>query len=360
VSEQAAQAIRAAIEDHGPISFAEFMEIALYGPGGFFEDPPIGEHGHFVTSPHVHPVFGELLGRGLRSLWETLDRPVPFGVVELGAGDGTLARQLLPALGDASVDYVAVERSPGARARLATLPVRVASSLEMVHQHVTGCVLANEVFDNLPFHRVRWTSRGLAEVCVGLEGDRIVEVETPCDPSLFDEFPQPSLSPGQEAVVQVAGAHMLDRIARVLATGYAVLIDYAWRPGRTPPHGYRGHRVVADLLSDPGTADITVGVDFGMLERRADELGLTTIGHVSQRAALTALGFGAWLDRGRQSQVEALGRRAGREAVQAWSERNEAALLIDPAGLGRLRWLVLATPGLYRPAWLREARDLEP
>src|SRR5438105_15781162 len=92
--------IRRAIEERGPISFAEFMELALYGPGGFYEDPPIGEHGHFVTSPHVHPVFGVLLGRCLRSLWEALDRPVPFGVVELGAGDGTLARQLLPALGD--------------------------------------------------------------------------------------------------------------------------------------------------------------------------------------------------------------------------------------------------------------------
>src|SRR5207302_1680873 len=90
-----------------------------------------------------------------------------------------------------------------------------------------GCVLANEVFDNLPFHRVRQTSRGLAEVCVGLEGDRIVEIETPCDPSLFDDFPEPSLSSGQEAVVQVAATRMLDRIARVLATGND---SRRWRP----------------------------------------------------------------------------------------------------------------------------------
>jgi hypothetical protein len=62
MSEQVAEAIRGAIRDHGPISFAEFMERALYGPGGFYEDPPVGASGDFVTSPHVHPVFGAMLG----------------------------------------------------------------------------------------------------------------------------------------------------------------------------------------------------------------------------------------------------------------------------------------------------------
>ena len=81
-----------AIEDHGPISFAEYMEIALYARGGFYDAPPVGTAGHFVTSPHIHPLFGELLARGLRGLWERLGRPDPFRVVEAGAGDGTLAR----------------------------------------------------------------------------------------------------------------------------------------------------------------------------------------------------------------------------------------------------------------------------
>ena len=55
--------VAAAIRDHGPISFAEYMEIALSGPGGFFERPRSAE-GDFVTSPHVHPVFAQLLARG--------------------------------------------------------------------------------------------------------------------------------------------------------------------------------------------------------------------------------------------------------------------------------------------------------
>jgi SAM-dependent MidA family methyltransferase len=56
-------AILQAIRSRGPISFAEYMELALYGAGGFYEDPPVGAEGDFVTSPHVHPVFGELLAR---------------------------------------------------------------------------------------------------------------------------------------------------------------------------------------------------------------------------------------------------------------------------------------------------------
>src|SRR5262245_57742460 len=98
------------------------MDIALYGPGGFFEAPPVGARGHFVTSPHVHPfVFAHCVRDALLDAWFALGEPDPFPFVELGAGDGTLARALsgafadLPAPGPA---YTAVEISEGARAAL--------------------------------------------------------------------------------------------------------------------------------------------------------------------------------------------------------------------------------------------------
>jgi len=360
VSERAAQAIRAAIEDHGPISFAEFMELALYGPGGFYESPPVGESGHFVTSPHVHPVFGELLGLALRSMWEALSRPTPFPLLEVGAGDGTLAGQIIHAFPDVPKRYVAVERSPGARGSLARLGVRVVPSIEVLNQHVTGCIVANELFDNLPFHLVRKGPRGPLEFLVGLEGGGFVEVERPCNPELLDEFPGAPVLPAEGAgVIQLEALRMLDRMARVLAAGYILIVDYVWAGETTPPHGYRRHRVAGELLQDPGSRDITVGVDFDALRARAGQLGLTAFEAVSQRAALLALGFGTWFERERRRQVEALDRRDGREAVRTWGERNEAALLVDPEGLGRLRWLVLATRGLPAPPWLEKAGGLE-
>src|SRR5204862_2753564 len=118
VSERVERAIRDAITAKGPITFAEFMDIALYGHGGYYERPRVGAEGDFVTSPHVHPVFGQLLARALRAIHDLLSLPAPFRIVEVGAGDGTLAKQLLRGMGDLRIDYRAVEIGRGARADL--------------------------------------------------------------------------------------------------------------------------------------------------------------------------------------------------------------------------------------------------
>src|SRR5438477_10792253 len=129
-----AERLRRRILAEGPVTFAEFMEVALYDPEeGFYRSVPVGARGAFVTSPHISPVFGRLVATQVEDLWELLDRPDPFTVVEAGAGDGTLAAQILehlPAGLRRTVRYVAVERSAGARAALTRLGVRVAERLE--------------------------------------------------------------------------------------------------------------------------------------------------------------------------------------------------------------------------------------
>jgi SAM-dependent MidA family methyltransferase len=336
--EQVAKAIRAAIRDHGPITFAEFMELALYGPGGFYERPPVGADGDFVTSPHVHPVFGSLVAKALRSFHEGLGRPEPFRIAEVGAGDGTLAEQLLRELDDLDVDYTAAEVSPGAREALgAIVGVRVTTELSD-RPHV---VVAQELLDNLPSRRVR----GDREIRVGLEGDRFVEVETP-----WDAEPAP---PDVETLVPVGAFAFVDRLADVLTRGYALLIDYGG-VGTTGGelHGYRGHRVVEDVLADPGATDITAGVDFELVAHRAEGRGLVAWPSVTQHDALLALGFESWLRAELERQTSQLDAREGLEAVRTWSGRSRATLLVDPTALGRLRWLVLATPDMPRPSWV--------
>ncbi|MGH2556542.1 MAG: SAM-dependent methyltransferase, partial [Actinomycetota bacterium] len=87
--------LRDRIVAEGPITFAEFMETALYDPdGGFYSRLSVGEEGHFVTSPHLSPVFGRLVAGQVAEFWELLDRPARFDVIEVGAGDGTLAHQI--------------------------------------------------------------------------------------------------------------------------------------------------------------------------------------------------------------------------------------------------------------------------
>lgn len=359
MSEEAAARVREAILDHGPITFAEFMEHALYGPGGFYETPPVGAEGHFVTSPHVHPVFADLVRFALLEAWGVLGRPDPFPVVELGAGDGTLARELLFGFAAAGVPvaYTAVEISAGARDRLRELPVRALESLDALEPLDLAVVLANELLDNLPFRRVRRRD-ALVEVRVGTRADRLVEVEAPCDAEL--SALAPALEPGEEATVPVGALALVDALGRALGRGYVLLVDYGSAGGTAGEvHGYRAHGVLEDVLEDPGGADVTAGVDLAWVARRAEEAGLVNLGIVRQWRALLALGYGRWASGELERQTSLLSERRGLEAVRAWEGRSRASLLVDPAALGRLRWLLLATPGLPPPAWLAAALEAE-
>jgi SAM-dependent MidA family methyltransferase len=333
-----------AIQERGPIRFDEYMELALYAPGGFFDSPPVGETRHFVTSPHVHPVFGELLAGGLRQVWELLDRPDPFRIVEAGAGDGTLAGQLLDALDDVPVSYVAVERSRGARATLEERGLSVVADLTDAGSVDRGIVIANELLDNLPFRRVRGTGDDPVEVYVDLVDGRLVEVELPRGGDI-------SAAPaeGDEIAVPVGAVEFVDGLFRMLADGYAFLMDY--EGGTNDVHGYRGQRVVQIDVDAPGTTDITAGVELEAWSYYAENIYMRfrSFGTVSQTDALRALGFEQWFLAERERQASLLSEGQGVEAVRTWSGKNAAMELIDPVGLGRLRWLAIATENRATP-----------
>jgi NADH dehydrogenase [ubiquinone] 1 alpha subcomplex assembly factor 7 len=360
MSDRVAEALQREIRARGPIGFDRFMDLALYGPGGFYEAPPIGPGGHFVTSPHVHPVFATLLARAIRELAAGLGGSAPVRLVELGAGDGTLAVQLLRELEGLPLEYAVAERSPGARAALSRLPVRIVDHAAPLDPGFHGIVLANELLDNFPFRRVRsaeatptgYAGAGLVEVLVGLAGDRFVEVEAPCPPDLAALAP--ALRPGEEGVVPVAALDLIDRLAAALARGHVLLIDYGDDSGGPagPVHGYRGHEAVADVLSEPGTADLTAGVDFRAVAGRARAAGFEVHGPMTQEAALRALGYDRWARDERTRQTRLLDAGSGLDAARAWGGRSRASLLVDPSRLGGLRWLLLATPGLPAPPWI--------
>lgn len=352
--------IRRRILEHGPIAFDDFMREALYGPGGFYSETPVGAHGHFVTSPHVHPMFGRLVGAALEELWVLLDHPTPLRLVEVGAGDGTLARELVGGFDRAGIPlvYGAVEVSAGARETLAPVTPTVVQTLGELEPLAPGLVVANELLDNLPFRRVRRHGPELVEIRVGIDDEAFVEVESPLEGEslghveLVDRVPD-----GRELVVPTGALSFVGELGRTLRRGYALLIDYATgERGGDEVHGYRDHRVRSDVLREPGSADITAGVDLGAVVRRARAAGLNAFEDVSQRDALVALGLEAWLSEELAVQGGMLASARGLEAVRTFGGRGRARMLADPAGLGRLRWLVLATRGLPEPAWLARAR----
>jgi SAM-dependent MidA family methyltransferase len=379
--------IRTGIAETGPLSFDRFMDLALYAPGGFYDRPPVGTDGHFITGPHVHPVFGSLVANAIREGWSELGRPAPLQVVEVAAGDGTLAGSMLPALEGIDVTYRAVERTDGAIRALAERGLEATTDLgATLGGSFTGMIVANELLDNLPFRMVRRDGGGEhRELLVDHDTSGLRFVEAPCPPDLVELTPP--IAPGEEAPVPTGALRFVERLASSLERAFVLLVDYGWdaTPGApadpatgawqdrptapddddddhapTPTvHAYRHHRATADVLTDPGSRDITAGVDLSLLRRHAAELGLLAPASVTQRSALLSLGFRRWDAEERRLQATLMSEGQGAAAARTWSERSRASALVDRSSLGALRWLLLITPGVEEPDWLHTARAMD-
>jgi SAM-dependent MidA family methyltransferase len=167
-----AERMRAEIRRDGAMTFARFMELALYDPdGGYYrsEDARPGRAGDFVTAPELHPIFGQTLARAVDEAWRVLGEPERFTVREHGAGEGALAVPLLRAL-PAAVRYAPVEiderRLARLRDRLGKAGLADRLDDRAPDAPLVGVVLANEVLDALPVHRVRRRGGELRELAV--------------------------------------------------------------------------------------------------------------------------------------------------------------------------------------------------
>lgn len=356
MSEQVAARIRELIEREGPIGFDRYMEHALYGPGGFFHDHPVGADAHFVTAPHVHPfVFARCLRGAIAGCWQGLGEPEPLRLVELGAGDGTLAAALLEAFAELpspEIDLIAVEVSPGGRSRLEERGIDRAERIDRIAPF-EGVALANELLDNLPFLLASGTPDGPREVRIGLRQGRFERVAVPWSDPRVDPA-ELHLTPGAEMAVPVGAEALLDALSERLTRGYALLVDYGARDGGGV-HGYRQHRLTEDVLADPGGTDITAGVDPDLVAAMAQRRGFGAWGPIRQADALETLGYRRWDDTMRERQAALQREGAGGEAVRVWETRSRASLLVEPSGLGAHWWLVLAAGELPEPAWVADA-----
>ncbi|MEO1446360.1 MAG: SAM-dependent methyltransferase, partial [Cyanobacteria bacterium J06635_11] len=173
------------------IAFAEFMELALYHPQhGYYASKAamIGPQGDFITSPHLGHDFGELLAVQFAELWELLDCPQPFQLIEMGAGQGLIAADVLSYLQQhhpdcfSVLEYTVVEKSAALKAeqqqRLTTWQgaLRWASLDAIAPDSVTGCIFSNELVDAFPVHLVEKRQGQLWEVFVA-NGDGGVEAD---------------------------------------------------------------------------------------------------------------------------------------------------------------------------------------
>lgn len=316
------------------MTFAAYMQVALYDPvHGFYARPPIGSHGDYVTGPHVSGAFGYLLAVCLERMWAMLDRPNPFGLVELAAGDGTLAKRIL-SCADIAIDYIGVEVSAGARDALAAAGLNASDRLP--DRKVTGCILANELLDNVPFHRLRRRGDAVVEVFVGAKDGTLLEAEAEPTSEALKELGDRVVE--QEQLVSPQARQIIRDACAAMERGWVLLIDYDQHAG---VRAFQGHRMHDDLYGDPGAADVTGGADFQALALDAAAHGHTVHGPISQRDFLKNMGFDDWYEQLRRARLESEERRETQTTLRLIAEQSRAPMLIDPAHLGRLQVMAI-------------------
>ncbi len=309
--------IRGQVEKQGPVSFAWFMQQALYHPEhGYYSSGrcAIGRKGDYFTNVSVGPLFGQLLASQFSEVWERLGNMNDFVIVEQGAHDGQFAldvlefvKKRLPEFFDA-LRYRILDPFPILGEQQRRMLEEFGNKVEWREslEPFTGVHFSNELLDAMP---VRLISKG-TEKLVGLDGDKFVFVERPVDKTMFNQ----------------AALESIDQIAANLQRGYVIAIDYGFLDEefeRTVEVRAR-HRNLDSPFDSIGEADITMSVDWKSIVERAQANGLRVAGFTDQHHFLTGI----------ISRFESGDRRQSLLADSRKAKR-ELQTLLHPEMLGR-------------------------
>lgn len=352
------------------ITFADFFNRALY-------DPEVGLYNttqrlagtwdaEFKTVPHTHDEFGRILAYSLRTMWAELGKPTQFQVVEMGAGEGKLARDILAythsrddeewKLFSRSLRYEIVERNPELvqRQRQAlsdfAVVVREGDALDLPYREksMVGCFLSNELVDALAPHKVKVIDGEVKEMYVTFSQGALIEVpDAISDPKIIEylRVNNIQLREREEAYINLAGLNWLHGVSITLQRGFVLTFDYGApteivysAANGLPQLRAYGKRCYSKLeeydeslgnavlqpkidsyvhhpLSMAGCKDLTTDVDFGSLKRFAEAHGLHERFFGTQNDFLSEV-------------CEATGYRSTNNKVLQESRRYRAQLLV--------------------------------
>ncbi len=311
------------IRETGPMSIATYMGLALTHPreGYYTGADPLGAKGDFVTAPEISQMFGELIGFFIVNLWQQLDQPRSFTLLELGPGRGTLMQDALRVAAKAegfldACHLQLFETNPALKAqqaeRLGQYNPYWASEIDAVADDPL-IVVANEFFDALPIRQFVKAADGWHERQVGLrDGKRTFGLSpTPIPGDAMPEAVR-NAADGETYEVSLATADALQRLGKRIAAqrGAILAIDYGYAATQTGEtlQAIRRHSF-ADVLEAPGEIDLSAHVDFDALGRVAADLGLKVEPLATQRDFLARLGIverASALARANPEQLDAL------------------------------------------------------
>ena len=373
------------------ITFAEYMDTALYHPDyGYYSTKAVnlGQQGDFFTSVHLGGEFGELLIIQFFQIWEIIGRPVSFSLVEMGAGQGFLALDILKSIQQQYTDffkalnYIIVEKSSALRQeqqqRLQEFPVCWCDLEEIPSNSIVGCFFSNELVDAFPVHQFIFKNQELQEIYVTTSADWeednvsasssrstssfievIGEASTPQLTQYLDLVgidTQSAYPDGFRSEINLAALHWLGIVADRLQRGYVLTIDYGYSASRyyNPRRSlgtlqcYYQHQRHNNPYINVGRQDITTHVDFTALEKWGESCGIDKVGFTQQGLFLMALGLGERL---------AMLSYTEQPVSQLLRRRDSLHQLLDPLGLGGFGVLV-QSKGLTKAETIQPLKGL--
>ncbi|ATX79988.1 SAM-dependent methyltransferase, MidA family [Mariprofundus aestuarium] len=373
--QQLEKVIRRSIEEAGGfLSFDRFMQAALYEPGlGYYESKTVfGEKGDFVTAPELGPWLSLGFADLLFWAWKELDEPGEWTLLEQGSGSGKLLASTLDLISQFSMQaptaVISVEHSEQLRERQAALfaergfEVKVVASLDELSPRENIIIFSNELPDAFPVRCFRHRDGQFFERGVALSGDRFewkdgeaaVERGPEIAPELVNRWQDGYVSewnPGLEPWQQ--------QLSNIVGRGFVFTVDYGYsqqeyyREGRVEGSlmAHIGQKTSEDVLSDPGSRDITAHVDFTALVQAGNRVGLSPLLWMSQ---------GGWLAQSPSvhSFVQSL---AVQNDAMSMHLMAHAKRVLMPFGMGEVFKLLIQSKGLQgeRPDYLKQFDHLD-
>lgn len=298
----------------GVISFAEYMEAVLYHPElGYYNAPNfnLGKNGDYTTASEISSLYAKCFAQQCAAIFKTLGYQ---NILEIGAGTGHFARDLISSLFDLSEDklqYFIYEKSPLLESKQKN-ELRKNSNfyshikwVKKLPQNFKGIIIANEVLDALPVHCFKIEEGEVKEKCVGWEVNHFTwSLKTPPKNSVFEKKTKELLnryefSSGYESEINLNLSSFIQSLADSLHTGIILLADYGYGRGEYyHPQRYKGtltcfhqHKRSENPFLMPGLQDITAHVDFTKVIEDATDAGLQLAGFTSQAAFLLSCGL---------------------------------------------------------------------
>jgi SAM-dependent MidA family methyltransferase len=330
---QLKEIIHQRLEKSGPITFETYMDMSLYHRDfGYYmtEKPRTGPSGDYYTSPHLHPIFGWLVANQLDEIRRIMGKPAEFTVLEIGAGKGFLAKDILDfVLGrlkwQGPWKYIIVERNRHAikrqkeelKAHAGRIQWR--TSLEQVDSFC-GCVISNELLDAFPVRLVVMNDC-FQEIFIVSENTEFKEIRRSLSSAeLKSDISRYHIPPiqGYRTEINLNISDYLNRLDNILAEGFVISIDYGYaaREYYSPDRNrgtllcYHRHKVNENPYVHVGDQDITAHVNFTALRDRGTEIGMMPLGFCPQGLFLASLGIdeivSAELERSPNFQMELL------------------------------------------------------